>query len=367
MIIDCSQTNLRDGIALASSAVTTRTTVSLFQSLMMDASQTDKLRLVGTDGDLWVENTIPATIRQPSSFAVPASLLRDMVTSLAPGEVRMELASDTSIHVSQGHSQYRVVGQRADDFADVPMISSDTPISLPEGELEKLLDSVLFATAPDSPRGAFTGVLFDYDGTTLRLVATDSHRLAMREASFPGAGSAVSALVSARALGIIKKLPVGDDGLVTLMFGEDRCSAATDDARVVSALIKDAFPPYSRVIPSETTRSWMMDKAALVEALKRCAIMAKAGSQRVTLQSDGDIVTLTSKSEGVGDAKEEVSIVKEGGDLMISFNVEYLLDAVQAVESEGVKIDMTEENRAAVVRPTEGEGYLCVIMPMSNL
>jgi DNA polymerase-3 subunit beta len=110
-----------------------------------------------------------------------------------------------------------------------------------------------------------------------------------------------------------------------------------------------------------------MDKASLIEALKRCAIMAKGGSQRVTLTSDGDIATLTSKSEGVGEAKEEVSIVKEGEDLTISFNVEYLLDAVQAVESEGVKLDMTEENRAAVVRPSDGDGYLCVIMPMSNL
>ncbi len=367
MIIDCSQSSLRDAIGLVSTAVSTRTTVSLFQSLMIDANQDGKLRLVGTDGDLWVESTMPATIRQPSSFAAPASLLRDMVTSLAPGEVRLELASDTSIHVSQGHSQYRVVGQRADDFADVPMVSTDTPISLPKADLEKLLDSVLFATSPDSPRGAFTGVLFDYDGTTLRLVATDSHRLALRTSEFPGAGSSVNSLVSARALAIIKKLPVGDDGLITLMFGEDRSSAATDDARVVSALIKDAFPPYSRVIPSETTRSWMMDKASLIEALKRCAIMAKGGSQRVTLASDGDVATLTSKSEGVGEAKEEVSIVKDGADLTISFNVDYLLDAVQAVASEGVKLEMTEENRAAVVRPSDGNDYLCVIMPMSNL
>jgi len=334
---------------------------------MIDANQEGKLRLVGTDGDLWVESAMAATIRQPSSFAAPASLLRDMVGSLAPGELRLELASDTSIHVSQGHSQYRVVGQRADDFTDVPIVSADTPISLPKAELEKLLDSVLIATSPDSPRLAFTGVLFDYDGTTLRLVATDSHRLALRTAPFPGAGSSVHALVSARALSIIKKLPVGDDGLITLIFGEDRSSASTDDARVVSALIKDAFPPYSRVIPSETTRSWMMDRAALVEALKRCAIMAKGGSQRVTIASDGDVATLTSKSEGVGEAKEEVSIVKEGADLTISFNVEYLLDAVTAVEGEGVKIEMTEENRAAVVRPSEGDDYLCVIMPMSNL
>jgi DNA polymerase-3 subunit beta len=358
---------LREAIALTSSAISSRTTVSLFQSLMLDASEADKLRLVGTDGDLWVENTIQATIRQPSSFAVPAALLHDIVGSLAPGEVRLELASDTSIHVTQGQSQYRVVGQRADDFTDVPMVSTDTPISLPESELEKLLDSVLFATDPDSPRGAFTGVLFDYDGTSLNLVATDSHRLARRQASFPGAGSAATSLVSARALSIIKKMPVGDDGLVTLMFGDDRCSASTDGARVVSALIKDAFPPYSRVIPSESTRSWVMQKASLVDALKRCAIMAKVGSQRVTLASDGDIATLTSKSEGMGDAKEEAQIVKEGGDITISFNVHYLLDAAQAVETEDVRIEMTEDNRAAVIKPTEGDDYLCVIMPMSNL
>ena len=367
MIIECSQSSLRDAIALTSAAISTRTTVQLFQSLMMDATEGNKLRLVGTDGDLWVENTIDASIRQPSSFAVPAGLLRDIVGSLSPGEVRLELASDTSIHVTQGQSQYRVVGQRADDFTDVPMVSTDTPISLPEGELERLLDSVLFATAPDSPRGAFTGVLFDYDGTTLKLVATDSHRLAMRQASFPGAGSPATSLVSARALAIIKKMPVGDDGLVTLMFGDDRCSASTDNARVVSALIKDAFPPYSRVIPSETTRSWVMQKASLAEALKRCAIMAKGGSQRVTLASDGDIATLTSKSEGIGDAKEEVQIVKDGGDITISFNVQYLQEAVAAVVTEVVRLEMTEEYRAAVVKPTEGDGYLCVIMPMSNL
>lgn len=367
MIIDCSQSHLREAIGLASTAISSRTPVQLYQSLMMDATSESKLRLVGTDGEMWTEISIQAQVRQPSTFAAPATLLRDMVASLAPGDVRLELASDTSILVSQGQSQYRVVGHRADDFADVPMIASDTPISLPGSELEGLLESVLFATSPESPRNAFRGVFFDYDGNLLRLVATDSHRLAVRTAEYPGAGSPVTALVSARALSVIKKLPLGDDGLVTLMFGEDRCSATTDDAKVVSALINDTFPAFNRVIPQESTRSWLMQRASVLEALKRCSIMARAGSQRVTLSSDGDIVSLRSKSEGVGEAHEEVQVVKEGGDLTISFNVEYLLDAVQAVQTEDVRLEMTEENRAAVVKPTETDNYLCVIMPMSNL
>ena len=135
---------------------------------------------------------------------------------------------------------------------------------------------------------------------------------------------------------------------------------------MVAQLLEGTFPPYERVIPQEATRRWIVDREEVLSAIRRELILARENSNRIILRSEGDKLYLTARSEGLGEGKDEVSVAKEGDDIEIAFNGKYLLDALEVMPTKSAMLEMTERDRAAVLKPAEDEpGFLCVIMPMA--
>lgn len=367
MTINCPRRELYDAVQLAGSASTGRpTTLPIYQSLLFEANG-GNIRMVGCDGEMWVERKLPASISSEGSLAVQARLFTDILNSLPDGDVQIEQPNGTSLRLSLAASEYRVVGMTSEDFPPIPGVSGEATLRLKASDFTRMVESVDFAVAKENQgRAILTGVLFQYDGEKLTLVATDTHRLAVRSESFPGIGQAVKAVVPERAINVIKRLPVAPDGELTLTFGDGRLMVEAEGAKIVSQLLSGEYPPYERVIPSTSTRRWLADRDAFAACLKRAGVLARDSAQRVILKSDGTVVTLTARSEGVGEGKEELEIVKEGEDIEIAFNGRYLIDALSPLPSGGVTLDLTESDRPAVIRPTEtGVEYLCVIMPMA--
>jgi DNA polymerase-3 subunit beta len=219
---------------------------------------------------------------------------------------------------------------------------------------------------PDLHRAILTGVQFIYDGKVLTLVATDTHRLAVRQIQLEGLGANLSAVVPARALNAIERLPVGDEAEITIRFGVGRLGVDSGGAKIVAQLITGAFPNWERVVPSEWTRTWQAEVDQMKELVDRTMILARDSANRVRFKGDGDLVIISARSEDKGEAKEELPIVTNNGDVEIAFNGKYVLDALKAIKDQGVKIEMTESTRPAVFRPAEdGAGYFCVVMPMA--
>ncbi|KAA0229098.1 DNA polymerase III subunit beta [Fimbriimonadia bacterium ATM] len=367
MRVACPRRELYDAVSLAGAPATGRpAALPIFQNLLFEADDS-QVRLVGCDGEMWVERRLPAMVESGGSLAVGAKLFHDILSSLPDGELNIEQPNGPSLKLALSNSEYRVVGMMPDDFPGIPNVEASATLRIRAGDFAKMVESVGFAVAKENqPRAQLTGVLFVYDGANLRAVATDTHRLAVRTEAHPGIGSNVTAIVPDRALQVIRRLPVPADGELTLVFGEGRLLVESDGARVVSQLISGDFPPYERVIPTERTRRWLADKESLADALKRAGVLARESAQRVVLKSDGQVATLVTRSEGIGEGKEEISIVNEGEDIEIAFNGRYLLDAIGPIEGQGVALEMIESDRAAVVRPAdEGQNYFCVIMPMA--
>lgn len=368
MIVDLKRKEFLDAVALTAAPAAGRaTTLPLLQSLLVEAND-NQMRLVGCDGEMWVERKFATMVSDEGALALNARLLQEILGSLPEGDVHLEKPNgNQSVRLSLGQSDYRVVGMDAQDFPNVPTVSPDVQLAMKAGDFVNMVDAVAFAVAQENQgRQVLTGVLFDYDGETLKTVATDTHRLAVRSASFPGIGSSVSAIVPSRAINVIRKLPAPEDGELRLTFGDGRLVVEADGARVVTQLINGQFPPYERVIPSQHTKKWLLDRETFASCLKRCSILAKDNSQRVVFKSDGDMVLLTARSEGVGEVKEEMPVVKEGEDIEIAFNGKYVLDALEKIKTDGVVLEMSENDRAAVLKPSEEDArYLCVIMPMA--
>jgi DNA polymerase-3 subunit beta len=255
------------------------------------------------------------------------------------------------------------VGLSADQYPPIPELESNTQLSVPASLLREMVESVEFAVAREEARPTITGVLLEYDGTNLRLVSTDTHRLAVRDAEIGGGGEPASAIVPLKAIHLLQKLPASEN--FTLQLGAHRAAFLGENASLVTQLIEGQYPNYQRVIPQEYTRRWVLMVEEFRDALRRAALITDSKIfSKVYLRTEGEKLVITSHGYA-GEAEEAVNLVREGDDLEIAFNAEYLLDVLDVLESEGVAVELTEALRPVVFKPADRTDYLCVIMPMS--
>jgi DNA polymerase-3 subunit beta len=365
MKLDSPRKEFNDAISMAAAASSMRTSVNILQYLKVEATD-GNLRVLGCDGEMWVERDFACMVSEPGAVCLQASLLSQLVGSMPDGDVQLHTLDGHGALLKQGASEYRLQTLDASDFPEPPNYGGEGELSLKMGVLREAVDSVIYAVSTDSHRQILTGVLFSYDGSTLTLVATDTHRLAVKKLDQPGIGSGLTAVIPEKALKAIKSLPVTDDEVVSIKFGGGRLGVEAGGAKVVSQLLAGAYPNWERVVPSESTRTWSVEVDQLAEKVKRTMILAKDNANRVRFRGNEDQILIAARSEEKGEAKEEVSMVANNGDVEIAFNGRYVQDALSQIKGEGVKIEMTESSRPAIFRPVDTEGdYFCVIMPMA--
>jgi DNA polymerase-3 subunit beta len=364
MKLDCPRKAFFEATSAASLAASSRTSVTILQHLKVEASETG-IRVLGCDGEMWVERQIPSIVRETGSVCLQASLLKDIVSSLADADLELRTLDGQGALLVQGASEYRLQTIDAMDFPEPPAFGSDGELTLPFGQIKDAINSVIFAVSTDNHRQVLTGVLFQYDGAKLTLVATDTHRLAVKQIHQEGIGATISTIVPDKALRALMGMPVADDEMITLRFGDGRLGVEAGGAKVVSQLLAGVYPNWERVGPQESTRSWTVDVKELMNKVDRTLILARDNANRVRFKGEGDQIIIAAHSDEKGDAKEEVAMVSNNGDVEIAFNGRYVTDALKIVVGEGARFEMTESMRPAVVKPTDDDSFFCVIMPMA--
>lgn len=365
MRFDCPRKEFFEAVSAAAAAASSRTSVNILQHLKIEAKD-GGIRVVGCDGEMWVSRQVACMVADPGAICVPARFLNDLVSSLPDGDLQVFTLEGGAVMLQQGASEYRMMSLDPEDFPEPPSFGGEGELSLKMGVLRSAIDSVIYAVSQDQHRQVLTGVLFTYNGQVLTLAATDTHRLAVRKIVGEGIGSNINAVVPEKALKAMKGLPVTDDHEISLLFGGGRIGVEAGGAVVVSQLLAGTFPNWERVVPSETTRSWSVEADQLGEKVRRAMLLARDNANRVRFRGEADQIIVSARSDEKGEAKEEVMMIAKNGDVEIAFNGRFVLDALQPIEGPGLRIEMTESSRAAVLRPAEDEsGYFCVIMPMA--
>jgi DNA polymerase-3 subunit beta len=367
MTFDVPRKEFFEAVSAAAAASSTRTSLTILQQLKIEALE-GRVRVVGCDGEMWVEREVACMVEESGAVCLQARLLVELVSSLADGDIHLKHTEGHGLIISQGASEYRMVSMEAFDFPEPPTVAQGNVLTLGMGALRDAVDSVIFAVSTDYHRVALTGVLFVYDGQTLTLVATDTHRLAVRKIVQEGIGSNLNAVVPEKSLKAIKALPIPDDATVTINFGQERLAVEANGAKVTSQLLAGTYPNWERVVPSEVTRTWSIETDQLTEKVKRAMILAKDNANRVRFKGEEGQVLISARSDEKGEAKEEVAMVGSNGGIEIAFNGKFVQDALAPINGVGVRIEMTESSRPALFRAADDEsGYFCVIMPMNTL
>lgn len=366
MKLECSRKDLSDAIDFVANVAAVRSPNALFQSVRLEASGSN-LRILACDGEMWAERTILAAVDSDGECCIQCRVLKELVTSLPDGPVTIDAKSGSAV-VRSGASDWRLMAFPADDFPGIPEIAANSNLAIKFSEFTDAVNGVSYAVASDTSRQVLTGILVTYDGSTLTLVATDTHRLAVLKLPKEGIGASdLKAIVPEKAFRAIKGLPLGADETVTIQFDAHRLMVDAGNARIVSQLLDGAYPQWERVVPDQFTRTWTMDRGELIDNLKRVQILARDSSNRVCFGGDGDHVMISARSEDKGEANEEVAAINSNGEIQIAFNGRYVLDAIQAFQCDAVVAQMTEPSRAAIFKPTQDElgERFCVIMPMA--
>jgi len=358
----CERDALVDALATAGRATAGRSgSMPVLGGIRLSVTGTG-LEVTGTDLDLTI--TVRTTVGSPSDgvTVAPGRLVTDIVRALEPGAVSVE-ADDEELRITAGRSHFTVRTHPAGDFPRLPAPSGES-VTLEAAGLVEALRQVTRAASSEETRPILTGVLMAAEGSGLRLVATDSYRLAVRD--LPGIGllgEGQKVLVPSRALNELLRL-LAQAGSVSLSLGEHDATFEVGEVTLTTRLIQGEFPNYKALIPSGYPNRLIVGKEALLDAVRRVKLLARDTTTpvRIALRPTG--IELTVITVDWGTATEDVDAKYEGAEMTVAFNPTYLIEGAEAIVGDEVALDTLDSLKPATLRPIDSDEYLYLLMPV---
>lgn len=340
-----------------------RQTMPILSNVLLTA-QGGKLGITATDLEVEMVAEAEVKVEAKGEITVPGRKLHDIFRALPDGvTVELSLSGDR-LTVKGGRSRFTLSTLRAADFPTVDEIAAKQTLRVKRSDLRRLVDKTHFSMAQQDVRYYLNGLLFETDKKRLRGVATDGHRLALSEVELSAAAAKDEQLIVPRKGVLELSRLLEGDGDVELSLGANHIRVQLDGIRLTSKLIDGRFPEYGRVVPAQPKNVLKADRNLFRQALQRTAILSNEKYRGVRLELSANSVTLQANNPEQEEAVETLEVEYSGDNLEIGFNVNYLLDALAAVDSEQVEFGVTDANSSCLIREPGGDHTKFVVMPM---
>jgi len=372
MRVSCMQESLARGLATVSRAVATRSTLPILSNVLL-ASDNGRLKLSATNLEMGINCWIGAQVEQDGLITVPARILADLVNSLPPERVDLQLIVRTNtLNLKCGRLEANIKGLDAQDFPLIIVPDEDKPVMFKAGILHQMIDQVAFAAAQDDNRPVLTGVLADLGEEMLTLAAADGYRLSVRKEPVAGGEHQTSVVIPAKALQELRRINIDAEAAVSMLVSRNRNQVFfhLDEVDLVSQLVEGSFPDYRQIVPTSFNTKTTVMTADLLSATRMAYIFARDASNMVRLQmvpagADGiGKVVVTATSPDHGDNVSELEATIEGAPLEIAFNARYLIDILSVISSPQVTLTTRDPSSPGVFKPVDGADFVHVVMPM---
>jgi len=341
-----------------------RQTMPILANVMITVKD-DELRVTATDLEVELVARSPVDdISTPGEVTVPARKLLDICRAL-PEEatVKVQLDGDRLV-LKSGRSRFVLSTLAAADFPVVEDIEANREIRLPQVAIRRLLEKTQFSMAQQDVRYYLNGLLLETGGGFVRTVATDGHRLALSELSVPDQEGPVEQVIIPRKGVLELQRLLGDEEDVELSIGSNHIRANVGNVRFTSKLIDGRFPDYDRVIPQPEGNILKAGRDYLRNALQRAAILSNEKYRGIRLDLGRGRLRIQANNPDQEEAQDELEIEYEGDEMEIGFNVNYLLDALAAVDADTVEMGFVDTNSSCMIYGPDEENARFVVMPM---
>ena len=377
MKFSINKTELQNALTVVSKGVSVRSTLPVLSGILVSVDG-ESMTLQSTDLEVSIQYSAPALVEEPGRTVVPGKLISDIVKSLPDAAVRFQSAQGSSdAQITCDSSAFSIRTLSADDFPGFPKVSPNETLTLPFDTFSQMVRKVSKVVSRDESRAILTGVLLERNGSTLRMVATDSYRLAMTEAKISdGAASdagndsddtdnSFNVVISGSFLNDVAALSA-QDGMVSIGVAENQIIVICGDIRFISRRIEGQYPNYRQLLPEEHTTRAKFPVSELASAIKRASLMSSSSAPiRISLTPDPvNLAVITVNSADLGSVRENIDCPIEGEEIEIAFNSAYISDGLTSLKEEEVYFDVQSPLKPGILRTIDSDDFLYLIMPV---
>jgi len=373
MKLSCLQENLNRGLGVVGRAVATRTTLPITNNVLLATDQS-RLKLAATNLEMAISCWTGAKVEEEGAITVPARLLTEFINSLPSDKVNISLFPRTkTLELKCARFEARISGTDAKDFPPIPKIEDGITTKVEAEALRQGISQVVFAAATEESRPVLTGIDAEFDGDLLTLAAADGFRLAVYKLPLATPVSQkTEVIIPARTLAELNRLAADQEEAIDITVNPNKSQALfrLKNIELVSQLVQGTFPQYTQLIPQSYNTRAVVDVAGFLRATKTASIFARDGSGivRLVVAPGGEVkpgkVTISARSEEIGDDVGEIDAIVEGEEAKIAFNGKYLVDVLSVLHEAQVALETTNPSSPGVIRPVGVDNYIHVVMPM---
>ena len=372
MKLSVSQQQLAHGLGIVTRAVSPRSTLPVLGNILL-ATDEGRLRLSATNLELGITKWIGAQIQEEGSITIPARIFSDLVGALPGTTVDLTLNPRTqALNIHCGTSNFDIKGIDAQEFPPMPVPDLQNSVELNIADFKEMIQQVSFAASTDDARPILQGVMMEIGDNEMTLAATDGFRISVKKASLSNSvNSSVKVIIPARSLSELARIATNGDESISMVVPEGRGQVIfhLKDAELVSQLIDGKFPDYNAIIPRNFKTTTTLTTAEFQKACRQAEIIARESNNVIRLhiqpQEEGPgIVEFSTQSEDRGSGEVVVEANIDGPDLLIAFNVSFLLNVLDVVATPNTILSTNADNTPGLLRPVGDDSFLHVIMPM---
>ena len=363
----CSKVMLQHAVQAVQKAIATKTPMPILTGVYLSAAN-NRLELQATDYDMAISCSIEANVEQPGTAVVSGRYFQELVRRL-PGETVQITSSqeDSTLRISCNSSNFNLLCFPYEEFPVIEKIQTATnKLVVKDNVLRDIIKKTVFACATDESRPIFTGGLFEAENDVVRMVGTNTHRLALKKETISAVEQPAKMIIPAKLLSELARSLSSDVPVdVSIYWEKGHVAFAFDDIYLKSRLIEGNFPDYNRVIPDKFDTVVTFDTQLFLAAAERVSLMAKDGDYNIIkFNFDQDMITLNSNNPDVGNACETIDASIQGPGLEIAFNAKYVTDILKNLGSDQATISLNNPLGPACIRPADSANYTYVITPV---
>ncbi|MCE5411779.1 DNA polymerase III subunit beta [Staphylococcus pseudintermedius] len=354
-------------------AISPRATLPILTGIKIDATN-EGIVLTGSDSEISIEITIPnqvdgqeiINVVEPGSVVLPGRFFVDIIKKLPGKEVKLSTNEQFQTLITSAHSEFNLSGLDPDQYPLLPQVSSDDALQLPVKVLKNIIAQTNFAVSTSETRPVLTGVNWLIQQNELLCTATDSHRLAVRKLKLEEEIEDKNVIIPGKALAELNKIMTDSEDHIDIFFASNQVLFRVGNVNFISRLLEGHYPDTSRLFPENYEIKLGLNNSYFYHAIDRASLLAREGGNNVIKLSTGDTqIELSSTSPEIGTVKEEVTANDvEGGNLKISFNSKYMMDALKAIDNEEVEVEFFGTMKPFILKPKDDDTVTQLILPI---
>lgn len=360
----CEKSLLVNAISIASRTVAQKSAISALEGIYVKAGL--HLYLSGYNLETGVTVTVPADIAEEGECVMPARLFFDIVRKLPDEEVSVSVDRDFKVSIQAGITHFTITALSAEDYPELPDVEFENSIQIPQRNLRELISGTIFSVSENQTRPIQTGCLIEVEPDSITMVAVDGYRLALRR-YYPEKSTerTLKLVVPAAALKEVEKILGDTDEPAYFTLGRKHILFEMDDVTLVCRILEGDFLDWRRVVPTDNPIKLVANRDSLAASIDRVSLITsekiKSPVRCCFGENMGDFRTVTT----VGAAHDVCSLAGDGKELEIGFNCRYLLDALKAVPTEEVTLELSNGLSPIVMTPCDGSGtYAYMVLPV---